>query len=53
LALSVPRNVSRSTLGSLPAARREVADAGFSRFKAMPQTEYLQRALAAAEQRLS
>jgi hypothetical protein len=29
-----------------PAARREVADAGFERFKAMPQTEYLRRALA-------
>ena len=29
-----------------PAARRAVAEAGFDRFKAMPQTEYLQRALA-------
>lgn len=29
-----------------PAARGAVADAGFNRFKAMPQTEYLQRALA-------
>ena len=29
-----------------PDSRRAVAEAGFDRFKAMPQTEYLQRALA-------
>jgi hypothetical protein len=29
-----------------PAGRRAVAEAGFGRFKAMPQTEFLQRALA-------
>ena len=29
-----------------PAARREMADAGFERIKALPQTEYLRRALA-------
>ncbi len=29
-----------------PVTRREVAEAGFERFRAMPQTEYLQRALA-------
>jgi hypothetical protein len=29
-----------------PDARRAVAEAGFERFKAMPQAEYLRRALA-------
>jgi hypothetical protein len=31
-----------------PAGRREVAEAGFGRFKAMPQSDYLRQALAAA-----